>query len=281
MSLNIAKTKSRIHTVSGAHKITSAMKLVSSIKLSKNKNKLASFSAYNDEIETTLVDILNKTDNIHSPYITDNEESKKDLFIVITSSLGLCGAYNSNIFSLIQELIKEEDDVIVFGEKGNTYFKNGKYSILNDLEFKDFHDNIKFFIQLSSFIKEKFLSKTYRRIHCIYTKYKNSLTFVPTDKIILPISFIKEDISQTNDYIIEPDKDLIIKTLFDLYIDNNIRNCFLESDISEQASRNLAMDNSTKNAEELLETLKIEFNKARQNAITQEIIEIVSASNNV
>ena len=129
------------------------------------------------------------------------------------------------------------------------------------------------------YIKNEYLKGTYQEVHLIYTSYKNSLVFHPVDYQVLPLK-MKIDKKESYPPIMEPNQEALIDVLIPLYLKNSVYAKFLESEVCEQASRSNAMENATKNAEELLESLQIEFNKARQAAITQEITEIVGASQN-
>ena len=129
-----------------------------------------------------------------------------------------------------------------------------------------------------NYLSNEYLKGTYKAIHLIYTAYKNSLVFHPCDYMVLPL---KREGKAVTGYppIMEPNQDAVINSLVPIYLKNSVYAKFLESEVCEQAARSNAMENATKNAEELLESLQIEFNKARQGAITQEITEIVGASN--
>ena len=129
-----------------------------------------------------------------------------------------------------------------------------------------------------SFISNEYLKGTYKEIHLIYTAYKNSLTFHPVDYTVLPLK-IENTVKEAYPPIMEPNQEAVLNALVPIYLKNSVYAKFLESEVCEQAARSNAMENATKNAEELLENLQIEFNKARQGAITQEITEIVGASN--
>ncbi len=276
MSQDTIKIKKRIKSVTGAYKVTSAMKLVSTVKLKKWKNKMIANNLYNSELQEVVNLLLRCSKNVNSPFTKENK-SEKRLFIIISSTLGLCGSYNINIFKEADVLLKKEDSVIILGKKGIAHFSNEMFDKIEgfddnkDLLEKDLVNNLSNFV-LSSYIEGKFSS-----IHIIYSKYRNSLAFIPTSYQILPLG---NNDNKEIDFppIFEPSKEKLIETLIPIYVEKTIYSKLLESEVSEQASRSNAMENATNNAKELLDNLKIEFNKARQSAITQEIIEIVAAS---
>ena len=227
-----------------------------------------------DEIAKMVFSSVEESNN---PYFTLNLKTNKNLYIVLSSSLGLCGAYNNNIFRLADSHIKENDEAIILGKKAISHYKDGKFTkIENFKEYSSIRDEavIK---SIVNFISKEYLKGTYKEIHLIYTAYKNSLVFHPCDYLVLPLKGEKSDKGYPP--IMEPNQETLLNTLVPLYLKNSVYAKFLESEVCEQAARSNAMENATKNAEELLENLQIEFNKARQGAITQEITEIVGASN--
>ena len=212
-------------------------------------------------------------------YFEENENTDKKLYVVVSSTLGLCGAYNSNIFKLADVTIGENDDLMILGKKGVSHYENGEHKVL--LDFKDYTlmKNEKSMNDLSDFLEDLFLNKEYREVHIIYTSYRNSMVFVPKDYKLLPLNKGKEE---QNDLgfapILEPTEEKLVNTLIPLFLKTSIYSKLLESEVCEQAARCNAMESATDNANELLDALNIEFNKARQASITQEITEIVGAA---
>ena len=278
MAQEVTRIKKRIKSVSGSYKITSAMKLVSTVKLKKWKNKMLANKEYALRIDEIARTIFSSVEESKNPYF-EKKNADKNLYIVLSSSLGLCGAYNSNIFRLADARIGEQDDAIILGNKAISHYQNG---VFNRIEtFKDYTNvsDVAMINSIVDFIRNEYLKGTYQEVHLIYTSYKNSLVFHPVDYQILPL---KMEVEKKEGYppIMEPNQEALIDVLIPLYLKNSVYAKFLESEVCEQASRSNAMENATKNAEELLDNLQIEFNKARQAAITQEITEIVGASQN-
>ncbi len=278
MAQEVTRIKKRIKSVTGSYKITSAMKLVSTVKLKKWKNKMLATKDYALRIDEIARKVFSSVEESNNPYFNLNLKANKNLYIVLSSSLGLCGAYNNNLFRLADAHISENDDAIILGKKAISHYKDGKFVKIEDFkEYSSIRDEA-IIKQIVSFISNEYLKGTYKEIHLIYTAYKNSLTFHPVDYTVLPLK-IENTIKEAYPPIMEPNQEAVLNAIIPIYLKNSVYAKFLESEVCEQAARSNAMENATKNAEELLENLQIEFNKARQGAITQEITEIVGASN--
>ena len=278
MAQEVARIKKRIKSVSGSYKITSAMKLVSTVKLKKWKNKMLANKEYALRIDEIAKTVFANIEESKNPYFT-KKKSDKNLYIVLSSSLGLCGAYNSNIFRLADAHITEKDDAIILGNKAISHYQNGVFNKIDTFKEYSGVSNIATINAITEYIKQEYLKGTYQEVHLIYTSYQNSLVFHPVDYQVLPLVLEKQE-KTPYPPIMEPNQEALINVLVPLYLKNSIYAKFLESEVCEQAARSNAMENATKNAEELLDSLQIEFNKARQAAITQEITEIVGASQN-
>lgn len=276
MSQNVVKIKSRIKSVSGAYKVTSAMKLVSTVKLKQWRNKMLANKEYNAQLNEAIDLLLLFAKDHKSPYLKINNSPKK-LFIVISSTLGLCGSYNNNIFKISDAKISKDDDAIILGEKGIAHYENGEFKKIKGFNDKYAIDNKKSIDNLSSFILSEYEKGTYSEIHIIYSEYKNSLVFLAKDFRLLPLTFEDKEVDEYSP-LLEPSGKELINTLIPFYIQSALFAKLLESEVCEQGARSNAMENATNNAKDLLDELSIEFNKARQAAITQEITEIVAAS---
>ena len=278
MSQEVIRIKKRISSVSGALKVTSAMKLVSTVKLKKWKNKMLSNREYSEQLKETTDLVLSFAKKAKTPFNIINENTDKNLYIVVSSTLGLCGSYNNNIFKLADVQLKEKDDAIILGNKGLIHYENGSFTkILGFSEYNSI-ENTSLINSLTSFLTSEYLKGKYHEIHLIYSEYKNSLVFLPKDVVILPLKRVDTELDSFGP-ILEPDEKTLVEKLVPIYIKTIVYSKLLESEVCEQAARCNAMDNATNNAKDLLDDLRIEFNKARQGAITQEITEIVSASN--
>ena len=278
MGQNINKIKSRMGSVTGAYKVTSAMKLVSSVKLKTWRYRMLANKEFTEAINEASDQVFKYIDNVSSPLLEMNEKANKNLYVIVSSSLGLCGSYNTNIFKLADEKVNPNDEAIILGRKGFVHYKNGGFTILDKfLDYKNARDRgaIR---RMVRYLVDEYIKGEYRQIHLIYTSYKNPITFIPTDINFLPLSLNREEGYVGYPPLLEPTKQKLFDTLTPFYLENRLYSYLLESEVCEQASRSNAMENATKNAEELLDQLQIEFAKARQGAITQELIEIVGAA---
>lgn len=280
MAQELANTKKRIQSVNSTLKITKAMELVANAKLKRWKNKMENITQYLSEMS----DIISTCAGSYDPFNMSIDELKKYkntnsiLYIVVTSSLGLCGGYNYNVFKFLNNKIKPEDKIIILGTKGLVKYSHTDLNL--DEDYVSLLD--KFDSYASRNLKDKIINEyktgKYSEVRLITTEYKNSLTFIPNDIRILP--FENKD-NKTNDNIMfDPNKEEVLSLLIPKYLDALIYGKLTEAIVCEYASRRNAIDTATDNGEELSQKLMLEYNKARQQAITQEITEISSAANN-
>lgn len=278
MSQGLALTKRRMKSVDSTKKITNAMKLVATAKLKKWKNSMAESSLYSDSLMSLVKEVFSNIEGIESPYLKENDIDKK-LYIVVTSTLGLCGGYNYNLFKVVDSLIKENDDVIVIGAKGMRHFKDRTETI--NLDYVDLCNDFeeKIVRQLSEKVLKDYASNKYGVINLVFTHYVNQLTFTPECLTLLPLSMENSGDEPLTDIIMEPSKKELAESLIPFYFNSILYNKLLESIVSEQASRRTAMENATNNATEIYDELQIEYNKERQAQITQEITEVIGGAN--
>lgn len=277
MAQEVTRIKKRIKSVTGSYKITSAMKLVSTVKLKKWKGKMLATKEYSKRVDEIAKMVFSSVEESNNPFFITNDKADKNLYIILSSSLGLCGAYNNNIFRLADAKIKKNDEAIILGNKAISHYKNGAFKQIEDFkEYSSVRDEA-IIKSIVNFISKEYTKGTYKEVHLIYTAYKNSLVFHPCDYVVLPLK--GSEPIKGYPPLMEPSKEALINSLVPFYLKNSVYAKFLESEVCEQAARSNAMENATKNAEELLDSLQIEFNKARQGAITQEITEIVGGSN--
>lgn len=271
--------KTRIKSVDSTKKITKAMQLVAASKLRKCKERMGENREYAKYLKETVDDILSSLDNIDHPYLVQND-SEEVLTIVFTSDMGLCGAYNANIFKEIKASVKKSDPMIVFGSRGTSWVKHNGYNVIKELVNVD-DEGYEDIVEVSNMALEMYVENKVGKIQIMYTHFKNAVTFEPYIVTLLPVS--KEEKNEEKkvhiETLFEPSGDEILDDLVPMYLKSLIYSYWLETKTSEQASRQSAMENATDNAEELRNMLELEFNKARQAAITQEITEIVGGAN--
>ena len=275
--------KRRIKSVESTKKITKAMELVATSKLRKTRNQLEQSKPYYTNVAQTVAEILaNCKGNNDSIYLVENKDIEKEVFIVIASSLGLCGGYNANIFKEIKGAIKPGDYVYSIGSKATSYLLKNHQGVtdhkFDDLNTTfDFKDVTKLVAELTKMYREKEISK----IKIVYTEFVNNLTFRPRIVTLLPVDpsdFDHIEISKKST-LFEPSPEEILDSLIPMYLQAVIYGYIIESATSENAARRTSMENANDNADELTEQLLLKYNQARQTAITNEISEIVAGAN--
>lgn len=275
--------KRRIKSVESTKKITKAMELVATSKLRKTRNQLEKSKPYYTNVAQTVAEILaNCKGNNDSIYLVENKDIEKEVFIVIASSLGLCGGYNANIFKEIKGAIKPGDYVYSIGSKATSYLLKNHQGVtdhkFDDLNTTfDFKDVTKLVAELTKMYREKEISK----IKIVYTEFVNNLTFRPRIVTLLPVDpsdFDHIEISKKST-LFEPSPEEVLDSLIPMYLQAVIYGYIIESATSENAARRTSMENANDNADELTEQLLLKYNQARQTAITNEISEIVAGAN--
>ncbi|MXR09593.1 ATP synthase F1 subunit gamma [Mycoplasma hyorhinis] len=276
----LSKLKSRFLQIKNTEKISKAMELISNAKIPKLRREFVQVSQYFTNLNEIFLSIIKKTTSIN---VFDLDTTKPRVFIVITSDLGLCGAYNVNVVKKLKSLIKEEDRIIVIGKKGISYLSKFKNQI--DLEFDvvDRADRLEIIFKVKEQIEKYLENKQISGIEIIYTQFINTLTFNAINFTLLPIDKNIEqqklEFKQNSKLEIEfePSPESVLKNLIPIYFGAALNNFLFESKISEIASRRIAMENASDNANEIIDKLSIELNRTRQASITQEITEIVGS----
>ncbi len=279
---NLKEIRNRITSVSSTMQITSAMKMVSAAKLKKAQDAITAMRPYAEKLTELLQNLSATLDGDAGGEFTTQREVKKVLLVAITSNRGLCGAFNSNI---IKEAKNRSDyyagkqvDIFAIGKKGNDVLK--KTFAINDNQSTVF-DNLTFenVGVIADAITEKFVSGEYDKVELIYNQFKNAATQIIQTEQYLPLAPIKSDIPvATGDYIFEPSKEEIVLTLIPKSLKTQLYKAIRDSFASEHGARMTAMHKATDNATELRNQLKLTYNKARQAAITNEILEIVGGA---
>lgn len=272
--------KRRIKSVTNTRKITKAMGLVATAKLRKTKELLEKNNVFYDTLGKMVEDAVTSYvgDN---PYIYGNEATKK-LYIVMTSDSGLCGSFNVNILSrAAEEISKDKEDslVMVVGEKGISYFNRFNYK--THLKYTGLSDlpTMKEARTIANAALNLYLKGEVSEVNVIYSEFISQNKTEVAVKRLLPILNEVHDDSYSQKYIeLEPNIESLIDSLIPFYIRESILNLLIHSKTSEQGIRMSAMDGATKNANELLDKLKLQYNRERQGAITQEISEIVGGA---
>lgn len=280
--MSLASTKRRINSIQSTSKITNAMKLIASSKLSKQTKKFLKAKDYFAEYYGAVANLLCLTDNND---LTLNTNSKKTLWIVVTSNLGLCGGYNINTYKEIHKQAAADDTFVVFGKKGNDHFrKHYPQATFWDASIVDVDADITFEMcaTVANQIFDSLVVGEFGNVKICYTKFVNAISFKPTIVDVFPfdqqVKQMQDKPPRAGDYDFEPNRKSIIKSIIPEFISMIIYASLVESILSECASRRNAMDTATTNADELINKYKLQYNRMRQASITNEIIEIVAGN---
>ena len=285
MSAGLAKIKRRISSIESTKKITNAMELVSSVKLKRRRKAMDNTIEYLKLMSDIISDCfkgLDEKGNHLSRLLKPCATGEGILYLVITSNMGLCGGYNYNVIKYLNSVIKKGDEIMMIGTKGLIKFNNDSNYNINTDEV-DVLDNFDFgkLTRLERKLEEIYREGKYTSIQLIYTKYVNSLTFKPQTVQILPVINMVDE-QKTGEKKIEfppiyaPNRNEVFKLLVPQYLNTLLFEKFEEAMVCEEGSRRNAMENATDNADDLQSELTLTFNKARQAAITNSIIEIMS-----
>ncbi|MFC5194159.1 MULTISPECIES: ATP synthase F1 subunit gamma [Bizionia] len=279
---NLKEIRNRISSVSSTMQITSAMKMVSAAKLKKAQDAITAMRPYADKLTELLQDLSATLDADSGSKFSEQREVNNVLIVSVTSNRGLCGAFNSNIIKQTQHLISnvyagKNVSVLAIGKKANDAFSKkqiviGNYSELyDDLTF----DNV---ADVATRLMDMFTEGEFDKIEIVYNKFKNAATQEIMVEQFLPIVPIEKDDNVTLEYIFEPSKVEIVEELIPKSLKTQLYKGIRDSFASEHGARMTAMHKATDNATELRDQLKLTYNKARQAAITNEILEIVGGA---
>ena len=274
--------KRRKESVTSTQQITKAMKLVATVKLQKARGKAESNKPYFNMLYDTICSILAKTKNVEHRYLRDNDCEKKAV-IVITSNRGLAGGYNNNIVKLVANSGFEPDktNIYAIGKKGIEGLVRKGYSITDD---RSEVVNEPIFADAISLTKElltQFSKGEIGEIYIAYTNFKNTVTQEPKLVKLLPLSeedFDTEAVDNKTFMNFEPSEEEVLDKVIPKYMSNIIFGALLEAVASENGARMQAMDSATSNAEDMIDSLSLKYNRARQSAITQELTEIIAGA---
>ncbi|MEL1253852.1 ATP synthase F1 subunit gamma [Flavobacterium sp. DGU38] len=279
---NLKEIRNRITSVSSTMQITSAMKMVSAAKLKKAQDAITAMRPYAEKLTELLQNLSATLDGEVGGDYTTQREVKKVLLVAITSNRGLCGAFNSNVIKEIKNRTDlyagKQVDVFAIGKKGGdvlikTHKIHGHHNAIFD------HLTFENVAGIADDLTQKFLSGEYDRIELVYNQFKNAATQIVKTEQFLPLAPIKSDEAvASGDYIFEPSKEEIVLTLIPKSLKTQLYKGIRDSFASEHGARMTAMHKATDNATELRNQLKLTYNKARQAAITNEILEIVGGA---
>ncbi len=290
---NLKEVRERIKSVKNTQQITKAMKMVSASKLRRAQMAITQMRPYADKLNSMLKNILSNLEGNANTSFGEERAIENACVVVVTSNKGLCGAFNTNVIKAAVATIEEKYaahraagklTILPIGKKGNAYFKK-RYSdcpiiedhvlLFDDLSF----DNV---ATVSQILMDAFEGKTYDSVHVAYGRFRNAAVQFPECVQFLPVEKLEttggSDSKHKADYIFEPNKVDLLNHLVPSILQTQFQKFVLDTHASEHGARMTAMDAATENAEELVKELKISYNKARQEAITKELSEIVGGA---
>ncbi len=288
---NLKEVRTRIASVKSTQQITSAMKLVAASKLKRAQNAILRMRPYAAKLKEILQNLSASLDaGDESSVYSEQREPNKILVIAVSSNRGLCGAFNANVIKATNRTLREtygkqfaEGNVhlMTIGKKVNDYFRRRKMPILED--HQEIFDDLNFenVNPIAEHVMEMFREKRFDRVEIIYNQFKNAATQRIVVEQFLPVEPVEQEEGVTHskmDYIFEPSKEEIVLDLIPKSLKIQFYKALLDSFASEHGARMTAMHQATDNAQDLLRDLSLAYNKARQAAITKEILEIVSGA---
>ena len=272
--------RDRIKSVKSIQKVTSAMKMVAAAKVRKAQEKMEQARPYTLALEEVIHHILPDI-NEHDLDLLSVREIKRKAYVIVSADRGLAGGFNSNVIKVsekeIDEFGKENVDLFCIGKKARDHFKTRNYNIVES--HTDFWSELDFdnAMMIGRSIIEHFTSGKVDEIHVIYNYFVNMAQQEIKSEVLLPLVYEDAE-TEARDKLYEPSKEVLVGSLIPRHLNIQIWKYLLESYASEQAARMMAMENATSNAGDMIKSLTLEFNKARQAAITTEMLEIVSGA---
>ena len=278
---NLKEIRNRITSVSSTMQITSAMKMVSAAKLKKAQDAITSMRPYAEKLTELLQNVSASLDGDSGSKYSEQRPVNKILVVAITSNRGLSGAFNANVIKQTRNLVNlyagKQVDFVTIGKKGNDIIRkantviNNNNTVFDDLTFHNV-------AAIAEELMQLFVEGQYDKIELVYNQFKNAATQIIITEQFLPIVPTETESTTQVDYLFEPSKEQIIEELIPLSLKTQLYKAIRDSFASEHGARMTAMHKATDNATELRNQLKLTYNKARQAAITNEILEIVGGA---
>jgi F-type H+-transporting ATPase subunit gamma len=288
MSGALKEVRNRIKSVQSTQQITKAMKMVSAAKLRRAQDAITQMRPYAQKLQEMLSNIVSNSDGEVSMALAAERPVEKVLIMVVTSDRGLCGGYNSNLIKLSKQIIKDKYaaqaakgnvQILPIGKKAYEHFNKNGFSCVN--QYWDLFTGLSFErVQTAAkYAMDAFAAKEVDAVELVYSEFKNAATQQYIAEAFLPVQKVNNTQSvKKADFIYEPGKEVLIAELMPKILNTQLFKAVLDGNASEHGARMTAMDKASDNANELLKSLKISYNRARQAAITTELTEIVSGA---
>ena len=280
---NLKEIRSRITSVGSTMQITSAMKMVSAAKLKRAQDAITQMRPYANKLTDLLEGLSGSLDSSEGGIYTQKRSIKNVLLVVVTSNRGLCGGFNAYIIKKAKNLINNEyknanSSIISIGKKSSEHFDKNGFNVVG--KHDDLYTELNFdsVAKVAENIMRQFVAGDYDKVVLVYNQFKNAATQIIMSENFLPVQPPKQQENQTRDYIFEPTKQEIVEQLIPKSLKTQLFKAILDSHAAEHGARMTAMHKATDNAGELKKELTLTYNKARQAAITGEILEIVGGA---
>jgi len=279
----LKEIKVRINAVKSTQKITKAMKMVAAAKLRRAQDRITSARPYALKLNELLTQLLSTTDKIVNP-LMEKREGGNVLVVLVTADRGLCGSFNTNLIKAAANHLQNlgsSAQLICVGKKGYDIFKNRNVNMIEHFSGIFNNLNIDLSNEIVNRIVKGYLNREYDRVEIIYNEFKSVIKQVIRIEQFLPLvrkEKAKDEKAKKLDYIYEPDVESILNDIIPKQLNIQLWKSLLESNAAEQGARMTAMETASKNASDLIKELDLQYNRARQEAITKEILEIVSGA---
>ena len=280
---NLKEIRARISSVGSTMQITSAMKMVSAAKLKRAQDAIFQMRPYSDKLTELLKNLISGLDSSENSVYSKKRKINNVLLVTITSNRGLCGGFNSYIIKQAKTLINNEYksanvSILSIGKKSSEHFTKNNYNVVGVYDDLFTHITYDGTCKIAEKIMEKFVEGTYDKVVLVYNQFKNAATQIVMSENFLPIKNEEKSQESSVNYIFEPSQDSIVEELIPRSLKTQLFKAVLDSSASEHGARMTAMHKATDNASELKKELTLTYNKARQAAITGEILEIVGGA---
>ena len=270
--------KTRIRSMESTKQITKAMEMVAASKLRRAQAQVQEARPYFETLRTVIDDIMASSQEFSSVYL-QQRPAGKTVYIVIAGDRGLAGGYNSNILKMLAAQLEGQDAVVLpIGKKAVEFFKSRKIPLLTEHYCEAADVSLGDCYSVAKKLCKQYQNGEFNQLFVAYTEFVSVLSQVPHLAALLPLQRSKEPISGSSDMLYEPDSKTVFDTIIPEYLGGVLYGTLCESRAAEQAARRTAMDSATQNADEMIADLSLQFNRARQAAITSEIIDIVAGS---
>lgn len=276
--------RNRIKGVKSTQQITKAMKMVAAAKLRRATEAIVSARPYTQKLNGLVSNLFTEDDKASNPFVTEREV-RKELIVVITADRGLCGAFNTNVIKEttqhVESLKKQGIDSLLFcvGKKGYDHFKKRNYEVVGSVVGLFNSLNFSYVGQILPYAIQGYLDGKFDKVTFIYNEFRSVVSQKVVNTPFLPVPLEVEEGSSAELFIFEVSQKDILNALLPQYLETRLWKSLLDSNAAEHGARMTAMENATTNASELISSLKLTYNKARQAAITKELLEVVSGAN--